>query len=302
MPDLQLNCDCGRASTAPDRWALRKVACPGCGAVLTVPAPPPPPPPVWKLSWWQRRRLRRLDVEAPETTPSVVPEGLRVAVPPIPPEVLAAQRRRRRWRWGIAIGVVVVLAGTVIGGRIAWRNYRRSLYGGLDPVRVERAERWGRLNKLAGETRAFWRRLEGRRVSAPLTEEAVARSTDLLSELEAAKAFPAQQATVANNLAWLHLTTPLSRFRDPERALELARRAVELHPDPNFYDTLAEAQFQNGLYDEALASAQAAVTFLPPPPDIRAPYLATKRTSRRQDWVWSLWDTHDRIEGALLVR
>ena len=55
-----------------------------------------------------------------------------------------------------------------------------------------------------------------------------------------------------NNLAWLLATCENENFRDPVRALELARRAAELEQSPHILDTLAESLFANGRALEAI--------------------------------------------------
>jgi Zn-dependent protease with chaperone function len=57
---------------------------------------------------------------------------------------------------------------------------------------------------------------------------------------------------ILNNLAWLLLTSQDTGLRDPERALDLARVAVETLPRPHVLDTLATAYWANGFVEEAL--------------------------------------------------
>jgi len=61
-------------------------------------------------------------------------------------------------------------------------------------------------------------------------------------------------AVAHNDLAWLYATSTDARFRDPEKALEHARRAVELDhgKEAAFMDTLAEALYANKEYNEAV--------------------------------------------------
>lgn len=53
-----------------------------------------------------------------------------------------------------------------------------------------------------------------------------------------------------NNLAWM-LATRNERL---DEALELAQRAVELHPTPAFIDTLGFVRYQRGEYDQAVTA------------------------------------------------
>jgi Zn-dependent protease with chaperone function len=62
-----------------------------------------------------------------------------------------------------------------------------------------------------------------------------------------------------NNLAWLLATCEDDRFRDPQAALGLARRATAIDPAPHILDTLAESYFVNGMYKEAVSVARAAL-------------------------------------------
>jgi Zn-dependent protease with chaperone function len=64
---------------------------------------------------------------------------------------------------------------------------------------------------------------------------------------------PADGPTL-NNLAWILATAEDPSLLDYPRALNLAKRAVEVEASPTFLDTLAEAYYVNGLYDQALAT------------------------------------------------
>jgi len=71
-----------------------------------------------------------------------------------------------------------------------------------------------------------------------------------------------QNATFLNNLAWLYATAP-PPFQDPEKALELARQAAALESEPHILDTLAEAYYANGRYQEALTTIEEALKLKP---------------------------------------
>jgi len=68
-----------------------------------------------------------------------------------------------------------------------------------------------------------------------------------------------------NNLAWLLATSEDAQFRDPKRALEHAQKAVALDgwKEASFIDTLAEALFANGKYDEAVRTQTQALKIDP---------------------------------------
>ncbi len=68
------------------------------------------------------------------------------------------------------------------------------------------------------------------------------------------------QALALNNLAWLLVTVPDEDFRDEERALILAQRAVALKRSPIFLDTLAEAYYSSGLIHEAVKTIKEAIS------------------------------------------
>ena len=74
---------------------------------------------------------------------------------------------------------------------------------------------------------------------------------------ETSLALKADNPPVLNNLAWLLVTSEDPRFRDPARALELARQAARLQESPYILDTLAECYFANGRYAEAVETGTA---------------------------------------------
>lgn len=75
--------------------------------------------------------------------------------------------------------------------------------------------------------------------------------------------FRANDPEVLNNLAWLLLTAEPERWRDPQRALELAKRAAALSEQGHILDTLAEAYWQNGLSEQAKVTVQRALELDP---------------------------------------
>ena len=65
-----------------------------------------------------------------------------------------------------------------------------------------------------------------------------------------------------NIAAWAFATSSDPAIRNPALALEYARKAVAAgndHPDPNHLDTLAEAYYVNGQYDDAVKTEQRAI-------------------------------------------
>jgi serine/threonine protein kinase len=60
-----------------------------------------------------------------------------------------------------------------------------------------------------------------------------------------------------NNLAWLLATCPDSKIRDPRRAVELAKKAVELAPiEGNYWNTVGIAQYRAGDWKAAIAALE----------------------------------------------
>jgi Zn-dependent protease with chaperone function len=66
-----------------------------------------------------------------------------------------------------------------------------------------------------------------------------------------------------NNLAWLLLTSDDPTLRDPQRALELSRRAAIQVPAANVLDTLAMAYWANGFINKGITTERQAL-FLDP--------------------------------------
>ena len=62
-----------------------------------------------------------------------------------------------------------------------------------------------------------------------------------------------------NNLAWMYATARDQRFRNPQEALRLARKAAQRDPQPHILDTLAESYFINGDYQSAIETIQQAI-------------------------------------------
>jgi len=76
---------------------------------------------------------------------------------------------------------------------------------------------------------------------------------------EASLALKPDNAAVLNNLAWLLVTSEHQHLRDPQRALALAQRAVEIETSAYILDTLAECYFANGRFEEAVEAARQAL-------------------------------------------
>jgi tetratricopeptide (TPR) repeat protein len=89
------------------------------------------------------------------------------------------------------------------------------------------------------------------------------RSAVAIQLLDAALARDPESADAQNNLAWMLLTAKDAGARDAGKALALARRATAKKlPDEKlamYLDTLAKAEFQNGLLPQALEHQEKAV-------------------------------------------
>ena len=80
------------------------------------------------------------------------------------------------------------------------------------------------------------------------------------------KAADQGSASGMNNAAWAFATSSDPAIRNPVLALDYARKAVAAggeHPDPNHLDTLAEAYYVNGRYDDAVKTEQRAIALVP---------------------------------------
>jgi membrane associated rhomboid family serine protease/tetratricopeptide (TPR) repeat protein len=105
---------------------------------------------------------------------------------------------------------------------------------------------------------------EGQAVLAEVCYQMKFYSQAILHYQDALRRDP-RLAEAHNNLAWLYATSEDPRYRDPKKALEHARRAVELTEwkEPNFIDTLAEAFFVNNDFDEAVQTQLKALKLAP---------------------------------------
>src|SRR5262249_2650804 len=70
------------------------------------------------------------------------------------------------------------------------------------------------------------------------------------------RAGDASAASIRNDWAWMLATCPEAKVRDPQRAVELAKKAVELDPRPSYWNTLGAAQYRAGKSQEALTALE----------------------------------------------
>ncbi|MDX2448178.1 MAG: M48 family metalloprotease [Desulfobacterales bacterium] len=83
---------------------------------------------------------------------------------------------------------------------------------------------------------------------------------DAAFQYEKAIGLEMQHSRALNNLAWLYATCEDISFRNPERALALAKRAAALEREAHILDTLAESYFINGDTKAALAVEKEALS------------------------------------------
>jgi tetratricopeptide (TPR) repeat protein len=70
-------------------------------------------------------------------------------------------------------------------------------------------------------------------------------------------------ARTLNSLAWLLVTVPDIKLRNPIRAIEVAEKAVAMERSPNYLDTLAEAYYVNGSIQKAIETINEAISLNP---------------------------------------
>lgn len=84
------------------------------------------------------------------------------------------------------------------------------------------------------------------------------RYAEAESHLLRALSLTPEDPTLLNNLAWLYATAP-PPVANSAAALQLAEEAVRLKPEPFVWDTLAEAYYVNGRFDDALEAIERAI-------------------------------------------
>jgi membrane associated rhomboid family serine protease/tetratricopeptide (TPR) repeat protein len=94
---------------------------------------------------------------------------------------------------------------------------------------------------------------------------------DAIKNYQAALRLVPDFAEAHNNLAWLYATCDDPKYRDPKAALEHAQRAVVLTQwkDGGVIDTLAEAHFANGDYQQAVEIQKKALALEPGNPELQ---------------------------------
>jgi len=85
---------------------------------------------------------------------------------------------------------------------------------------------------------------------------------DMITDLDRVMLLKPDFPEAYNALAWLLATAKDARYRDGERAVELASRAIALKDDVNFRDSLAAAYAEAGRFAEAVAEQDRAIATL----------------------------------------
>jgi len=111
---------------------------------------------------------------------------------------------------------------------------------------------------------------EGQRLLADLYAEQKLYS-EAIQHYKAALQIDPNMAESHNNLAWFYATCEDPKWRDPRAALEHARRAVELTQwkEAEFIDTLAEANYAGGNYQESVRVQLIALHLDPQNPELQ---------------------------------
>jgi Zn-dependent protease with chaperone function len=100
----------------------------------------------------------------------------------------------------------------------------------------------------------------GKKLDLHISETIFLRNCE--SNIEAYKkaiAIEPDNPNLLNNLAWLYAKCEDRRFRDPSKALALAKKAAMLVEESHIFDTLAESYYVNGMFKEAIAAGTQAL-------------------------------------------
>lgn len=133
----------------------------------------------------------------------------------------------------------------------------------LDADRINRSARLTQMEILVEQQLAAEpSNAELLRLRADIFLEQGKEAAALAAYQEAVKIRPRSPKTL-NNLAWLLLTAEEKRLRDPDRAVQLARKAVALEEKGYILDTLARALWMTGRVDEAVSLENSAARINP---------------------------------------
>lgn len=83
-----------------------------------------------------------------------------------------------------------------------------------------------------------------------------------ISDFNKAIELNSKNAKAYNGKAWILATCRDAEYRDGAKAVELAKRAVEISPEGNFFDTLAAAYAEDGKFEDAITTQEKAIDLL----------------------------------------
>jgi tetratricopeptide (TPR) repeat protein len=82
-----------------------------------------------------------------------------------------------------------------------------------------------------------------------------------ISDYDKAMDMAPHHAIILNQKAWMLATCPDAKYRDGAKAIEIAKKAVELSPTPGL-DTLAAAYAEAGRFDDAITTQEMSISIL----------------------------------------
>jgi tetratricopeptide (TPR) repeat protein len=104
----------------------------------------------------------------------------------------------------------------------------------------------------------------GKRLNHHLYETLMMRNCDqIVDAYEKMLAENPDSPEILNNLAWIFATSDKPECQNRKRALVLAEKAIVLKREAHILDTLAEAYYVNGLFQEAIATEKQALAMAP---------------------------------------
>jgi len=265
-PTILFTCTCSRVLEAPVVWKGRLVQCLSCRATLTVPETTDPEAVRADAELVQRlvqARRQELSKQAAAWTPERPAFDDAPAPSPKPAEAPAIPKTTRRSWWIAAAAVVIVPSAILV---TLWFVRERSTphVRGSAAAAVT-AQALSQMKEIGLAEEAYEKSGHARPQAQRLAE--------LYRNAASIPGNPRLRAHVCNNAAWFYATCPDLTLREPERALSLARLAVELTAgsDPNILDTLAESLFLNGRHAEAVETQRKTLAMMP---DAGADFLA----------------------------
>lgn len=174
--------------------------------------------------------------------------------------------RRRRWRLAL-LAALLLLAWSAAMVAVGWRQGERiewllseidyHLLGGVrTAVNSDRLAFLRAQATLHPDSAGAWQSYANAARSAGLWDEVATALRHLVVRNP-------DNAELLNELAWLLCTAPAEHVRDPVEALALAERAHALDRSSHITDTLAEAAFQMGQIQRAVALERDALARAP---------------------------------------